>query len=161
MARIFAILLTLILLPSLAVAQSGNAGGGNSLQAQVEELYQLVSDLQAENAALQALIESNTSGISDNASGISGLQTSVGENLTAIATNASGISGNAEAIAAIDVSDLENAVAYYDGLLDGVSRTVVTVNEYTRRQDFAAAALVLDSLEDFDLDRAEELLKSP
>ena len=80
MARIFAILLTLILLPSLAVAQSGNTGGGNSLQAQVEELYQLVSDLQAENAALQALIESNTSGISD---------------------NASGISGNAEAIAAI------------------------------------------------------------
>ena len=145
MTRIFAILLTLILLPSLAVAQNGNGGGGgNSLQTQVEELYQLVSDLQAENAALQALIESNTStisdnahrisgntsgislnafGISDNASTISGLQTSVGDNHTAIATNST-------AIAAIDISDLENAVAYYDDLLDGVSREVVTVNDY-------------------------------
>ena len=121
MARIFAILLTLILLPSLAVAQSGNTGGGNSLQAQVEELYQLVSDLQAENAALQALIESNTSGISV-------LETDV-------ATNTANISTNSIDIAAIDISDLENAVAYYDDLLDGVSRTVVTVNDYRTDTD--------------------------
>ena len=57
MARIFAILLTLMLLPSLAVAQKGNGGGGgNSLQTQVEELYQLVSVLQAKNEELQATV---------------------------------------------------------------------------------------------------------
>ncbi len=90
-----AILFASMLTPSLLMAQNGNAGGGNSLLNQVEELFQLVSALQAENETLRGLINNNTS-----------------------------------AIAEIDLTDLENAVAHYDELLNGVSRTVVTVNDY-------------------------------
>ena len=109
MTRIFAILLTLILLPSLAVAQNGNGGGGgSSLLSQVEELYQLVSDLQAENAALQALIESNTSTISDNAHRISGNTSGISLNAFGISDNASGISLNASTISGLQTSVGDN-----------------------------------------------------
>jgi hypothetical protein len=64
MVRLIALLFVLIPVTSLVIAQSGSGGnGGNSLQAQVEELYRLVNTLQEENAALRGSIESNTSGI--------------------------------------------------------------------------------------------------
>ena len=97
-----------------------------------------VAKLEAQVIALIASLEAaktqiavNTSGVTANAGGIATNASGVATNVADISANGTAIAAipsrytDAEAVAAVDISGLEADIAYYDGLLDGLSRILV------------------------------------